>query len=102
MKMQLKCKENLEGNFKEILQRDLPSFELEISLKPMELFRTFINSVPEDHEHHEDLHRKKECWKVFSEVRESLYDRLVVRLEFQNHLSIALCNVVTGKVIFQD
>ena len=56
--MQLKCKDNLEGNFKENLQHELPSLELEISLKPMELFRTYINSVPEDQEHHQILLRK--------------------------------------------
>ena len=93
---------NLERNFKENLRHELPSLELKISLKPMELFRTYINSVPEDEEHHQILIRKKEFWNVFSEVRGSLYDRLVVRSEFQNHLSIALCNVFIGKVIFQD
>ena len=39
MKTQLKCKDNLGGSFKKNHQRDLPSLELEISLKLMELFR---------------------------------------------------------------
>ena len=85
--MQLKCKDNLGRNFKENLQRELPSFEFEISLKLMELLRPFTNSVSEDHENQQALRRKRKYWKVFSEVRESLYDRLVVRLEFQNHPS---------------
>ena len=93
--------DNSGKNFKN-LRRELPSLEIEISLKLMELFKTFTNSVPEDHEHQQAPLRKKEYWKGFSKVRESLYDRLLVRLEFQNQLFIALCNVVIGKVIFQD
>ena len=60
-------------------QHELLSLELEISLKLMELLRTSIRSIPEDHVHRQALERKKEYWKPLKEVQESLCGKLVVR-----------------------
>lgn len=46
--MQLKCKDILGGSFKKNHQQELPSLELEISLRLMELFRTSTRSVLEE------------------------------------------------------
>ncbi|KAK9499476.1 hypothetical protein O3M35_002507 [Rhynocoris fuscipes] len=51
MKMQQKCKDNLRGSLTKNHLHELQSLELEISLKLMELFRTSIRTVPEDHVH---------------------------------------------------
>ena len=79
MKTQWKCKDNLGGSLTKNYQHELLSLELEISLKLMELFRTSIRSVPEDHVHRQALERKKEYWKPLKEVQECLCGKLVVR-----------------------
>ena len=48
MKMQFKCKDNLKGCFKKNHLLELPSFELEISFKPMELLIMSPKSILED------------------------------------------------------
>lgn len=58
--MQLKCKDNFEGSFRKNPQQELPSLELEINVKLMELFRTSTRSVSEEHGHRRAPRRKQE------------------------------------------
>lgn len=60
MKIQLNCEDNLRGSFKQIYRRYLLSLELEINLKPVELFTMSTGRVPEDHEHRQTPQTNRE------------------------------------------
>lgn len=73
MKTSKKCKDSLEDSLTDITQRDASFHASEISLEQIELFKTFVNNIQEDHAQRPTPQKKNSCWKLSTDVQINLW-----------------------------